>query len=111
MKRTITRPSNLRFRRWSRKAYASFASIGRHVTIGCVSKSIADKSLNKQVCTGTAHECMRGEQFHTDKEGLPHTDMVCSPFACPPLHLQIYDNEHDPKRTERPCPLRRTHHA
>ena len=48
MKQTVSRPSSLRFRRWSRKAYAAFASIGRHVTIGCVSKSIADKSLTKQ---------------------------------------------------------------
>ena len=54
MRQTIHRIPSFRFRRWSRKAYAAFASIGRHVTIGCVHKDIADKSLAKQVCTGTA---------------------------------------------------------
>lgn len=38
----------LRFRKWSRKAYAAFASLGRCVTIGCLSKSVADSSLKKQ---------------------------------------------------------------
>ena len=45
-------PSALRFRRWSRKRYAAFASIGRCVTIGCLRKSVADSSLSKQ---RTAH--------------------------------------------------------
>lgn len=38
----------IRFRKWSRKAYAAFASIGKCVTIGHVSKSIADNSLSKR---------------------------------------------------------------
>lgn len=38
----------IRFRRWSRKAYAAFASIGRCVTIGRLPKSVADSSLRKQ---------------------------------------------------------------
>lgn len=38
----------IRFRRWSRRAYAAFASIGRCVTIGNVCKSIADSSLSKR---------------------------------------------------------------
>lgn len=46
----------LRFRKWSRKAYAMFASIGKCVTIGCVKKGIADAALGKQVnvCISTA---------------------------------------------------------
>ena len=36
-----------RFRRWSRKPYAVFCSLGRHITIGHVCKSIADASLRK----------------------------------------------------------------
>ncbi len=39
--------STIRFCRWSRKAYAAFASIGKHVTIGKVCKSITEASLNK----------------------------------------------------------------
>lgn len=38
----------LRFRKWCRKAYAMFASIGKCVTIGCIKKSIADAALGKQ---------------------------------------------------------------
>ena len=39
---------SLRFRRWSRKAYATFISIGRCVSIGCLRKNVADSSLSKQ---------------------------------------------------------------
>lgn len=38
---------SIRFRRWSRKAYAVFLSLGRCVTIGHVSKSITEASLSK----------------------------------------------------------------
>lgn len=38
---------SIRFRRWGRKGYSAFCSIGRHVTIGHVSKGIADASLEK----------------------------------------------------------------
>lgn len=38
----------IRFRRWSRKAYAMFFSLGKCVTIGSLKKGIADVSLGKQ---------------------------------------------------------------
>lgn len=38
---------SIRFRRWSRKNYAAFGSLHRHVTIGRVCKGIADSSLDK----------------------------------------------------------------
>ena len=38
---------SLRFRRWGHKAYSAFCSIGKHVTIGQVSKGIADASMEK----------------------------------------------------------------
>lgn len=44
----------IRFRRWSRKAYATFASIGQCVTIGFLRKGIADRSLGKQKAKGAA---------------------------------------------------------
>lgn len=37
----------IRFRQWSRKGYAIFASLGKHVTIGHACKSIAEASLTK----------------------------------------------------------------
>lgn len=38
----------IRFRRWSRKGYAMFFSLGKCVTIGSLKKGIADVSLGKQ---------------------------------------------------------------
>lgn len=48
MKKKPAHKQNIRFRRWSRKGYAAFASIGRQVTIGCLRKNVADSSLRKQ---------------------------------------------------------------
>lgn len=38
---------SIRFRYWSRKSYAVFGSLHRHVTIGKVGKGIADSALDK----------------------------------------------------------------
>ncbi len=38
----------IRFRCWSRKAYAVFASLGKNVTIGCLRKNVTEQSLTKQ---------------------------------------------------------------
>lgn len=56
MKKKQPNRKTLRFRQWSRKAYAAFASIGRCVTIGCLPKDVADCSLSKQKA-GTAAGC------------------------------------------------------
>ncbi|MFT3902571.1 MAG: hypothetical protein QM727_05330 [Niabella sp.] len=40
--------TSLRFRQWSRKSYATFYSVGRHVTIGQLKCVVADKLLGKQ---------------------------------------------------------------
>lgn len=82
MKRTIIRTSSFRFRRWNRKAYAAFASIGRHVTIGLVHKSIADKSLAKQVCVGSTAICNENRiAYQKDKKCC--SDEAISPEAYP----------------------------
>lgn len=39
---------SIRFRQWSRKSYALFKSVGKHVTIGKIKNVIADRLLNKQ---------------------------------------------------------------
>ena len=39
---------SLRFTKWSRKSYAAFKSVGRHVTIGRLKNVIADALLGKQ---------------------------------------------------------------
>lgn len=65
----------IRFRRWSRKAYATFASIGRYVTIGFLRKSIADSSLGKQKTKKTAG----------------HT--ICSTEVCPPKNSEEWETD------------------
>ena len=62
MKNTSPAIHTIRFRRWSRKAYAAFASIGRCVTIGCLRQSVADSSLSKQKAAGTAGHAGCGEE-------------------------------------------------
>lgn len=74
MRNTSPAAPTIRFRRWSRKAYAAFASIGRCVTIGCLRKSVADSSLSKQKTAGTAGHAGCGEEStwkEKRKEGKP----------------------------------------
>ena len=71
MKSTAITGNTIRFRRWSRKAYAAFASIGRCVTIGCLRKSVADSSLSKQKKTGTAGHAGCGEE--STWKGITHS--------------------------------------
>lgn len=65
----------IRFRRWSRKAYATFASIGRCVTIGFLRKSIADSSLGKQ----------------KTKETAGHT--ICCTEVCPQKNSEEWETD------------------
>ncbi len=58
----------IRFRKWSRKAYAAFASLGQWVTIGCLPKGVADSSLSKQKA-GTAAGCKSGAQSIEEVNG------------------------------------------
>lgn len=70
MNRVYKYRQSLRFRRWSRKAYAVFCSVGRCVTIGCLSKAVADSSLSKQKGQTLANV---GEP-HQDKEPIDEED-------------------------------------
>lgn len=75
MKKKLSNNQFIRFRRWSRKAYAAFASIGKCVTIGCLRKSVADSSLSKQQNSSAAKcglESYSGTVKGENKEdGLP----------------------------------------
>lgn len=53
---TAHKKLSLRFRRWSRKSYAAFKSMGKHVTIGHIKNIIADALLGKQKNTTTIFE-------------------------------------------------------
>lgn len=55
----------VRFKRWSRKRYAAFCSVGRVVTIGHVCKSIADASMSKQGWTACMQGAWSGNAAHS----------------------------------------------
>lgn len=64
--------ASIRFRRWSRKRYAAFCSVGRVVTIGCLDKGIAEASLRKQqgiIRPGTCLERGEEPESGTDSSG------------------------------------------
>lgn len=48
MNKSHLQKTSLRFKQWSRKAYAAFKSVGRHVTIGSLKNVVADALLGKQ---------------------------------------------------------------
>jgi adenosylmethionine-8-amino-7-oxononanoate aminotransferase len=62
-KQTPLRPIGLRFRQWSRKGYAVFAGLGKCITIGTLSKGVADSSLAKQNHTSLIPTNMTIEQL------------------------------------------------
>jgi hypothetical protein len=67
---TQTQPSVIHFRRWSRKRYAVFCSIGRCVSIRQVNKSVSDASLKKQKPSLTMPFLkLTGEPDSGEKEG------------------------------------------
>jgi len=86
-KRQSYRPI-LRFRKWSRKAYAAFASLGQCVTIGCLPKNVADCSLSK-LKTGTTAGCKSGGRSleETNDEKGRETD-IGVPLGCE-INLRI----------------------
>ena len=53
MKRETGQQHIIHFRRWSRKGYAAFSSLGRCVVIDSLKKGVVDSSLKKQpnICT------------------------------------------------------------
>ncbi|GAB3423877.1 hypothetical protein [Niabella aquatica] len=59
--------TSLRFKGWSRKSYAAFYSVGRHVTIGNLKSVVADTFLGKQKNSFFYNDEVKPEQ----EEGCP----------------------------------------
>lgn len=82
-----------RFRRWCRKAYAMFCSLGKCVTIGNLKKGIADVSLEKlpNVCV-LFSVCKFAEEDDEDKanEELNPLENLLQMFLVQP-QLQVVD--------------------
>ena len=69
MRKSYTyRSQALRFRRWSRKAYAAFISIQRAVTIGQLSFSVADRFEKKNQSLHTGIGTFTDGFFEEDNE-------------------------------------------
>lgn len=82
MKHTCTyKPAVFRFRRWSRKGYAVFCSLGKLVTIGHCCKSIADASLRKSGMMSLSSCMVLGERCAEDEE-CPPGEAVDLPLLC-----------------------------
>lgn len=76
MKKEIGKLQIIRFRRWSRKAYAAFFSLGKCVAIGCLKKKIADISLKKQPNVCTLFSVCRPETDDEREEEVTDDDRV-----------------------------------
>ena len=100
----------IRFRRWSRKKYAVFYSLGKCVTIGNLRKEIADASLGKQahVCTVCGSVCSSARKEDAGEEYEEGTALVeamlqllgiqlpqpqAADVACPDVNCLFYFNK------------------
>ncbi|MHB9143130.1 MAG: hypothetical protein ACYC25_14765 [Paludibacter sp.] len=67
----LNRTSTIRFRRWSRVGYAIFSSLACNVSIGALSISVSDKTLQK-----ADGKTMNELHFFTSKTDTQETDEV-----------------------------------
>lgn len=74
--------TTIRFRKWSRKAYAAFASLGRCVTIGCLPKNVADCSLSKQNSGTSAGYKTGGQNLEDTDNGKGQETDIGIPLGC-----------------------------
>lgn len=87
-KQHIAPPCTVRFRRWSRKGYAAFASLGQCVTIGQVRKSITERALTKQVAPGITRPTEQVENSRDDHD-TPTMPITAIETLLAALSLQI----------------------
>lgn len=68
MKRNHPLRQTPRFRYWTRKGYAAFASLGQCVTIGCLRKNVTERALTKQTEPSLAPYAQRTDADSEAKE-------------------------------------------
>ena len=99
---------SLRFRRWSRKAVSVFISCTSHVTIGRVSKSIADASCRKSakpvtILAGYSTAfCGYSTEISCCTEDMTPAIAVLCQKSCPTMPEEAFagipEQEYKPKR-------------
>ncbi len=95
----LYKPVTLRFRRWSRKSYALFCSVGRCVTIGFLRNGVADASLRKQAnyAYSEAVSVCPGEEESTDKErAKAESELLFMEEVCPYVEIRGMAVPHQP---------------
>lgn len=100
MKKTTTYRALIRFRRWSRKRYAMFSSLGCCVTIGYLKKSVVDASLKKQ--KSPAQTTLLQPTDDMGKEVDDREEELSG------VLLQIYSLLVQPQVTNETCPIELT---
>lgn len=92
MNQIVFAKQNIRFRCWSRKAYAIFASLGRCVTIGRLKNDVTDCSLSKQQKESKnirLAECRKFDSIPKDDEEYERIlSAYGSPFAINPILIK-----------------------
>lgn len=73
IKQHTSRPVALRFRRWSRKAYATFISIQRAVTIGQLTANVSERFQTKN---GFVHASVLSTERSADPDGGEENDRM-----------------------------------
>lgn len=85
--RRLTHSVTLRFRRWCRKGYAAFSSLGQKVSIGCLRADLCNRSLSKQT-----HVCALDKLSEFDKEPLDEALFDSLPDGLSAFLLQPVSN-------------------
>ena len=66
---------SLRFRRWSRRAWAVFASLGREVTIGMLGSTLTGQSMVKSQVPAGAMNCEEIQHLEEEQEELEEVQL------------------------------------
>lgn len=66
---------SLRFRRWSRRAWAVFASLGREVTIGTLVSALTGQSMVKSQVPAGAMNCEEIQHLEEEQEELEEVQL------------------------------------
>ncbi|MFZ4726032.1 MAG: hypothetical protein ACOYMD_11370 [Paludibacter sp.] len=84
MHKTLTTSKTLRFRRWSRVGYAVFCSLACSVTIGSLSISVSDKTLQKSTSNTIDNQDSNNLEF-----GLDDSESDLSELSATTLQQQL----------------------